>query len=158
MWVSSNNDKRKTNPKPKRKKKEIPRTRSRKCPPKKRMKKPERKVHTKLPRHAEPTPYLQRREEEKTGNFGGLSHWNGIQANPIELSKGLEYCATAAEELMAVVVAAIGVESISRHFCSQWREGQRSETPCSSICCRNRQQKNSIHIVLGWEQNDAPSH
>jgi len=44
-------------------------------------------------------------------------YWNGIQAYPIELSKGLEYCA-AAEALMAAVVAAV-VEIISRHFCSQ---------------------------------------
>jgi hypothetical protein len=119
----------------------------------------EKKRIKNCPGNAEPTPDLQRREEEKTGNFGDLSHWNGIQANPIELSKGLEYCAIAAEELMAVVVAAIGVESISRHFCSQWREGQRSDTPCSSICCRNRQQKSSIHVVLGGrEKKDIPSH
>jgi hypothetical protein len=96
---------------------------------------------------------ISKEEKKEKRNFRDPSHWNGIQAKPIELSKGLEYCAAAAaEELMAVVVAAIGVESISRHFCSQWREGQRSETPCSSIYCGNRQQKeNKLDLISSSE-------
>jgi hypothetical protein len=97
---------------------------------------------------------ISKEEKKEKRNFRDPSHWNGIQAKPIELSKGLEYCAAAAaEELMAVVVAAIGVESISRHFCSQWREGQRSETPCSSIYCENRQHRDpakGIQFLAIW--------
>jgi hypothetical protein len=62
--------------------------------------------------------------------------------------------------MAVVVVAATGAESISRHFCSQWREGQRSETPCSSICHENRQHKISIffNLVFGEGRNRIPSH
>jgi hypothetical protein len=38
---------------------------------------------------AETTPASKKRGEKKR-KFGYLSHWNGIQANPMEFSNGLE--------------------------------------------------------------------
>ena len=60
----------------------------------------------------------------------------------IGVSRGLEYCGID----IVVLLTTAAMEESSRHFCSQWREGHRSETPCSSICLI------IVSMILFWWQ------
>jgi hypothetical protein len=99
MWVSSNNDKRKETEtetkmgngnerKEKSQGKQKPDLE--RCPPKETNEEIRKKMQNNSPAPAMQNRHQTPGEGEKRGNFCHRSHWNGIQANPMELSKGLE--------------------------------------------------------------------